>query len=147
MSFKKFLESIEKSEPKITDYKRISDEDGDRTTFQDKIYITYKGKKYIITQNFYKGTHMKSAIFNSISLSVKESGKKYRVVDLKPGDFLLSGGDFYVSLKTNQLTVDKDTLEVLMMGLLSQKEREQIITSFKLKPETQKHFGDVISNL
>lgn len=73
---------------------------------------------------------------------------EWKVVPLKKysKDFF-DGYSFYDGMVNRKLDVDDDMYEALKVALMSTKDREKTLKTMGMKPDTKKHFGDIIGNL
>ena len=121
---------------------------------EDFITIEYKGETYRIVQvfSFYKNVNSKT---NKHSVLLLDTGLQRKVdgsfiyLDLRPPKRTLPGGEFYTDLIDRKLNLSREEYEVLKFGVMGQHERDIYLKRFAsgMKPETSKHFGDIIGTL
>ena len=155
MNFKTYFTEAKKSDraPVVVDFERI--ESGEKWGMvDDLITVQYKGETYRIEQIFtyYKNinsvTKKHNVLLSSTGLQKKVDGS-FRYLDLRPPKRTLPGGEFYTDLIHRKLNLSREEYEVLKFGVMGQHERGIYLKRFAsgMKPETSKHFGDIIGTL
>jgi hypothetical protein len=143
-------ESI-KEEPEIVDYKRELLGNPypslPKNIYNDKMFIDYKGKKFVVDQKFSKGTREPMFLGIKVYEIMKNGSKKY-YLEGNMNDNYMDGYTFFVRISDREKSLYHSKLRyVYLLGLMNHRDREKLLVKFSMKPGTREHFGDITSEL